>query len=82
MIPDATNSTSISCACELTSDKTYAGTRLFVPPNTIAFREVLANFSSLADNSCVLVVLLVLLLLYILGALWARRQDVKDMYKV
>ena len=77
-----TNITTTTCHCETQSTNFYAGTSLIIPPNRIDFVTVFANFSTLADNASVLAALIVTFLLYLLGLVWVRRQDIKDFYRV
>ena len=79
---EKTNITTTSCHCETQSTSLYAGTRLIIPPNKIDFVKVFARFSTLADNASVLAVLIAIFPLYLMGLVWARRQDVKDFYRV
>ncbi|XP_013383336.2 uncharacterized protein LOC106153782 [Lingula anatina] len=52
---------------------------LFIPPNTIDFDKVFANFSTLlAQSPHVLIVMCSLFVLYILLLIWARRKDIQD----
>ena len=56
---------------------------IFVPPNTIDFGYVIANFSELIKgNWQVLATMCVLVVLYILLLVWARRADIADKLRV
>ena len=77
-----TSVTRTSCRCAPETTAVYAGMSLIIPPNTIEFAKVFASLASLADNASVLAVLIVTFLLYFLGLIWARRQDVKDRFRV
>ena len=51
--------------------------------NAINFRTVFDDLSAkLADNPAVLSTVLVILFIYVLGLVWARRMDKKDIEKV
>ena len=52
---------------------------IFVPPNTIDFGNIAANFSKLIqDNWAVLALMCILITLFLLLLIWARRADIKD----
>ena len=80
--PVLANSTLTSCSFAVQSTDTYVGTSFFIPPNTIDFVHVFGHVTSLADNASVLAVLIAVFLLYLMLAVWARRQDVKDKFTV
>ena len=59
------------------------GGGLLVPPNTIDFKAVFANFAErLLDSPVVLSVILGVMLIYIPVMVWARKTDHKDQLKV
>ncbi|XP_013397107.1 uncharacterized protein LOC106163933 [Lingula anatina] len=54
-------------------------TGVFIPPNSLDFAGVVANFSErLAENPYVLIILCILLAIYFLLLIWARWADKKD----
>ena len=56
---------------------------MFVAPNQIHFDTVFDDLDTkLADNYAVLVTLVVAVVLYVVGVVWARRMDRKDVEKV
>ncbi|XP_076456106.1 polycystin-1-like protein 2 [Babylonia areolata] len=67
------------CLC---SHLTSFGTGVFVAPNQIHFDTVFDDLGSkLADNYAVLVTLCLIFFLYVLGLVWARRMDRRDVEK-
>ena len=69
----------ILCKC---NHLTSFGSDLLVAPNPIDFDSVFNNFDSLADNVAVLVLISTILGLYIIGCIFARRADKKDVLMV
>ena len=69
----------IICYC---SHLTPFGSDLLVAPNPIDFNSVFKNFGSLAENVAVLTLISVILGLYIIGVVWARRADKRDLMMV
>ena len=55
---------------------------MVVPPNTIDFNNVWAKFKSLNENAAVFSTVVALLGLYVIGLIWARHMDKKDIVKV
>ncbi len=56
---------------------------IIIPPNTINFKEVFANFGAkLLESPVVLSVVLLILGIYIPLLMWVRKQDTKDKLKV
>ncbi|XP_077987011.1 polycystin family receptor for egg jelly-like [Glandiceps talaboti] len=70
------NSKFSRCLCD---HLTSFGADFFVPPNTINFKEL--SFSDFKDNVAVLIMVLIIIALYILMYLWARRADKQDLIK-
>ena len=75
----ATNREQIVCYC---NHLTSFGSDLLVAPNPIDFDSVFSNFGSLAENVAVLALISIILGLYVIGVIWARRADRKDDLKV
>ena len=69
----------ILCKC---NHLTSFGSDLLVAPNPIDFDSVFNNFGSLADNVAVLALISTILGVYILGVIWARRADKRDLLMV
>ncbi|XP_028413717.1 uncharacterized protein LOC114536572 [Dendronephthya gigantea] len=74
-----TNRGQILCSC---NHLTSFGSDLLVAPNPIDFDSVFSNFGSLAENVAVLALISTILGLYIIGVIWARRADKKDLLMV
>jgi len=55
-------------------------TTFYVPPNMIDFSAVWAKFDP--TNAAVYGTIIALLVVYILGCIWARREDKKDFDRV
>ena len=55
---------------------------MVVPPNTIDFNNVWAKFKDLSENAAVFSVVIALLGLYVIGLIWARYMDKRDIVKV
>ncbi|XP_041362676.1 uncharacterized protein LOC121378529 [Gigantopelta aegis] len=69
----------IKCLC---NHLTSFGAGVFSPPNQIDFNTVFDNTAGkLLDNSAVLVTLCVIVFLYLVGLVWTRRMDKKDVEK-
>ncbi|XP_050394123.2 polycystic kidney disease protein 1-like 2 isoform X2 [Patella vulgata] len=67
------------CMC---THLTSFGSGIFVPPNQISFNTVFNNLGAkLADNNAVLITLCVIIFLYFVGTIWARRKDRQDVEK-
>ncbi|XP_070577710.1 polycystin-1-like protein 2 [Ptychodera flava] len=75
--PESSSMTTI-CKC---SHLTSFGSDFFVPPNSIDFSTVFGKFSSLSDNASVFSTIIVILGIYIIAVVWARREDKKDIAK-
>ncbi|XP_070577646.1 polycystin-1-like protein 2 [Ptychodera flava] len=73
-------STSFETICKCTHLTSF-GSDFVVPPNTIDFSEAFANFANLADNASVFSTVIVIFALYVIVAIWARREDKKDVEK-
>ncbi|XP_028399329.1 LOW QUALITY PROTEIN: polycystic kidney disease protein 1-like 2 [Dendronephthya gigantea] len=74
-----TNREQILCSC---NHLTSFGSDLLVAPNPIDFDSVFSNFGSLSNNVAVLALISTILGLYIIGVIWARRADKKDLLLV
>lgn len=62
---------------------TSFGSDFFVPPNTINFMTVFNDFEAkLRDNWAVLAVLCLMYFLYMVGMVFARHKDKRDIIKV
>ncbi|XP_053393414.1 polycystin-1-like [Mercenaria mercenaria] len=67
------------CIC---NHLTSFGSEFFVPPNRINFETVFVNMEdNLRDNHAVLAMLCTVIVLYVVGIIWAWRQDKKDLQK-
>ncbi len=56
---------------------------IIIPPNTINFKAVFANFGAkLLESPVVLSVVLLILCIYIALLIWVRKQDAMDQLKV
>ncbi|XP_028416899.1 polycystic kidney disease protein 1-like 2 [Dendronephthya gigantea] len=75
-VAPGTNKETIVCYCD---HLTSFGSDLLVAPNPIDFDSVFQNFGSLAENVAVLALISTILGLYIIGVIWARRADKKDL---
>ena len=71
-----TNKEKIVCYC---NHLTSFGSDLLVAPNPIDFDSVFKNFGSLAENVAVLALISTILGVYIIGVIWARRADKRDL---
>ena len=74
-----TNREQIVCYC---NHLTSFGSDLLVAPNPIDFDSVFQNFGSLAENVAVLALISTILGFYIIGVVWARRADKRDLLMV
>ena len=74
-----TNKEQILCKC---NHLTSFGSDLLVAPNPIDFDSVFNNFGSLAENVAVLALISTIIGLYILGVIWGRRADKRDLLMV
>ncbi|CAB3994215.1 polycystic kidney disease 1-like 2 [Paramuricea clavata] len=74
-----TNREQILCKC---NHLTSFGSELFVAPNPSDFDSVFNNFGSLAQNVAVLALISTILGGYIIGVIWARRADKRDLLMV
>ncbi|XP_046352109.2 polycystic kidney disease protein 1-like 2 [Haliotis rufescens] len=63
------------CTCAHAPGRAFA-TTFYVPPNTIDFSLVFTKFD--ASNAAVYGLIIGIISVYILGLIWARRQDRKD----
>ncbi|CAF0819785.1 unnamed protein product, partial [Didymodactylos carnosus] len=77
-IGSQTTMKSTECLC---THLTTFGSDFYVPPNTINFKTVWANFKKLHENAAVFVTVIGILGLYIIAAIWARKKDKKDIIK-
>ncbi|XP_078664759.1 polycystin-1-like protein 2 [Branchiostoma floridae x Branchiostoma belcheri] len=59
-----------------------SGSSFFVAPNSIDIVASILAFSDIASNPAVVITMAVIVVLYILVVIWARRKDKKDMEKV
>ena len=75
------NSTETQLHCQCTHMTSFAG-GFFVVPNAINWREDLAMFLRFWENPIGLAVVFIILGLYVLALVWARRQDRRDEYHV
>jgi polycystin 1L2 len=69
---------STECLC---THLTTFGSDFYVPPNTIDFKTVFLKFKKLHENAAVFSTVCVILGLYIIAAVWARRKDKQDLIK-
>ncbi len=74
-----TNKERIVCSC---NHLTSFGSDLLVAPNPIDFDSAFQNFGSLAENVAVLALISTILGAYIIGVVWARRADKRDLLMV
>ena len=74
-----TNGEQILCKC---NHLTSFGSELFVAPNPSDFDSVFNNFDRLAQNVAVLALISTILGGYIIGVIWARRADKRDLLMV
>ena len=70
---------SIECLC---NHLTTFGGDFYVPPNSIDFKTVFAKFKTLHENALVFSTVIVIIVIYLIGAFWTRRVDQKDLIKV
>jgi hypothetical protein len=70
-----------STECLCTHLSTF-GSDFYVPPNTIDFKTVFKKFKKLHENAAVFSTVIVILALYVMAAIWARRKDEHDLVKV
>ena len=70
---------STECLCK---HLTSFGSDFYVPPNTIDFKTVFKKFKKLHENAAVFSTVIVIIGLYIIAAIWARRKDKRDLVKV
>ncbi len=76
---DAGDMASVNCDCANPKGFNFAAS-FFVTPNLIDFNMVFTNWDP--SNVGVLLTCLTLIILYIPIAVWARRQDKKDIIQV
>ncbi|PVD28968.1 hypothetical protein C0Q70_11565 [Pomacea canaliculata] len=74
----APTATETVCTCDNPPGVAFASA-FMVPPNTIDFKLVFSKFDP--NNASVYGTLIGLLLVWVLGVVWARRQDKKDKEK-
>ncbi|PVD28963.1 hypothetical protein C0Q70_11559 [Pomacea canaliculata] len=74
----ASTATETVCTCDNPPGVAFASA-FMVPPNTIDFKLVFSKFDP--NNASVYGTLIGLLLVWVLGVVWARRQDKKDKEK-
>ncbi|XP_078664667.1 polycystin-1-like protein 2 [Branchiostoma floridae x Branchiostoma belcheri] len=67
------------CICD---HLTPFGSQFFFPPNKIDILASLMKFKNIADNPVVTIVVSVILALYLMAVVWARRKDKEDETKV
>ena len=80
-IPQVDQSSTIedcNCAC---NHLTSFGGDMVVPPNTIDFSTVFSAEKFL-ESMPVFCTVIIIMLLYVSGLVWARREDKKDLIKV
>ncbi len=78
-VAPGTNREQILCYC---NHLTSFGSDLLVAPNPIDFDSVFKNFGSLAENVAVLALISTILGVYIIGVVWARRADRRDLLMI
>lgn len=78
-VGNLTTCNATQCLC---THLTSFGGEMVVPPNTIDFNNVWAKFKDLNENAAVFSVIISLLGLYVIGLIWARYMDKKDLVKV
>ncbi|KAL4239723.1 hypothetical protein ACF0H5_000526 [Mactra antiquata] len=78
VVGNLTTYNSTQCLC---THLTSFGGEMVVPPNTIDFNNVWAKFKDLNENAAVFSVIISLLGLYVIGLVWARYMDKKDLVK-
>jgi len=71
----------LQCKCTNTKEELVLGNSFYVPANTISFSNVFLKFSP-HDQTAVLCVIAVILIVYIILFMWAWYQDGKDTVKV
>ncbi|WAQ96750.1 PK1L2-like protein [Mya arenaria] len=69
----------LDCSCRAMKEMTLANS-FYVPPNRIDFSNVFLKFSPL-NQAAVMATLIIVLLIYLLIIVWARRQDRIDLLK-
>ena len=67
------------CLC---NHLTWFGGGIFVAPNTLNIKEEIAKLKNLDQYPALLATFCVIIGLYIITSVWARRQDKKDAEKV
>ncbi|XP_053382148.1 uncharacterized protein LOC123562231 [Mercenaria mercenaria] len=75
------NLTTVNATQCLCTHLTSFGGEMVVPPNTIDFNNVWAKFKDLNENAAVFSTIISLLGLYVIGLIWARYMDKKDLVK-
>ena len=67
------------CQC---SHLTWFGADLFIPPNKLDIKASIKKLAELHKHPALLATFCTIIGLYILGMIWARRKDRKDITKV
>ena len=67
------------CQC---THLTWFGGDIFIPPNSLNIKASIAKLPEIYKHPALLATFCVIIGLYILGLLWARRKDRKDIAKV
>ena len=76
--PETTFDTTV-CRC---THLTNFGSGFFVAPNPIDFDAVFEGFADIGSNPAVFATVITIFGLYIIGVMWARWKDKKDLQKV
>lgn len=76
--PETTFETTV-CRC---THLTNFGSGFFVAPNPIDFDAVSEGFADISSNPVVFATVITIFGLYIIGVMWARWKDKKDLQKV
>ncbi|XP_052262941.1 uncharacterized protein LOC127866462 [Dreissena polymorpha] len=78
VVGNLTTPNATQCLC---NHLTSFGGNMVVPPNTIDFNNVWAKFKNLNENAAVFSTIVSLLGIYVIGLIWARHMDKKDLIK-
>ena len=81
-VPEESSLTSTTCRVKPTPTQASFGLSFIAPPNLIDFSTVWAKFADISNNASVVSIIGVFLLLYIVGLVFAAREDRKDEYRV
>lgn len=79
MVSSDSNDKKVVCLC---NHLTSFAADFFVAPNPIDFNVIAKNIANIANNLAVLLTLVGILVMYIVGIIFCRRQDKKDIAKV